>query len=458
MQTLRRRDTYTPQDAPQVLGNCDHGLNRERALSVRGLKTLPNNLEEDQSQHRANSNLRVSGIVYVLNMRNLPLMPTTPTKAARLLKAGKAIVVKRFPFTIKLNYATGENKQRVTLGLDPGYGYIGFSATSKKKELIAIELELDQKTSKRLDNKRMYRKGRRNKLRYRQPRFLNRKKAPGWLPPSIERRYQAHLSLIKKICQVLPISKIRVEIANFDIQKLENPDIKGKQYQQGSLYNYQNVRSYLFAREKGKCEHCKKDFSKNNSSHIHHRKPRSSKGSNRLENLMLLHASCHNQIHKSPKLLKKYQKCNVKNYKASTFMSIIRNRFYKDIPELKVTYGYKTNIKRNKLGLEKSHVNDAFVIAKGKHQERAAPWEIKQKHRNNRILQRNNRKGHKPLIRKQHYKIQPLDLLTIGGKEYISKGVGTYGKQVLVENSKKSFSTKHVEKHFSFGSFAWRRV
>ena len=161
MQPLRRRDTYTPTDAPQVCGNCDCGLNREATLSVRGLKTPLNNLEEDLRQHRAGSNLRVSNVVYVLNLRGSPLMPTNQSRARRLLRVGKATVIKRFPFTIQLKYVAGETTQRIRLGVDPGHVYIGFSTVSKKKELIAGTLILDQKTSERLNNKRMYRKGRR---------------------------------------------------------------------------------------------------------------------------------------------------------------------------------------------------------------------------------------------------------------------------------------------------------
>jgi hypothetical protein len=113
----------------------------------------------------------------------------------------------------------------------------------------------------------------------------------GKLAPSVQRRYNTHLNLINKIKKLLPVSKIIIEIAKFDIQKLENTEIFGKEYQQGDLYEYQNIRSYLMSREKGKCEHCKKDF-KNSSSHIHHRKQRNKKGCNRLENLMLLHKKC----------------------------------------------------------------------------------------------------------------------------------------------------------------------
>ena len=80
--------------------------------------------------------------VYVINQRKEPLMPTTPCKARKLLKQGKAKVVKREPFTIQLLYATGETKQDITLGVDAGSKIIGLSATTDKQELFSAEVEL----------------------------------------------------------------------------------------------------------------------------------------------------------------------------------------------------------------------------------------------------------------------------------------------------------------------------
>jgi hypothetical protein len=406
-------------------------------------------------QHTDGSDLRVLNIVYVLNQRGFPLMATNQTHARNLIKKEVAKVIKRNPFTIQLTKATGENKQKTILGIDTGYGNIGFSATTKKAELISGTVKLDGRTKERLDEKRMYRKGRRNKLRYREPRWLNRKRKEDWLPPSIERRYQTHLILIKKIKDLLPISKVIIETAKFDIQKLENPDIKGKEYQQGDLYEYQNVRSYLMSREKGLCEYCKKDF-KNISSHIHHRKLKSKSGNNRLGNLMLLHEDCHKKIHKKPELLKKYENLSIKEYKQSTFMSIINKRFFNDIKDLEVTYGNITFVNRNKLGLTKTHCNDAFVVSGGIDQIRIKPFKIIQKHRNNRILQL-NRKGFKPSIKRNRSIIAPLDLFWIGKIKYSCKTMFGYGRYIAYGDMKKKeyFNTKRIEKYFSNGSLVW---
>jgi hypothetical protein len=445
MQKLRKRNTYTPTDAPQVRSNCGLQLNKEETLSVASLKTSLNNPEVDLSQHTAKRKV----VVYVISIDGRGLMPCTPAKAKKLLNASKAEVYKMYPFTIKLKFECENVVQEVDLGIDEGYSNIGFSAVSSVKELISGTVILENKTSDRLREKKMYRNGRRSKLWYRKPRFLNRKNRVGKLPPSVERNYQAHLKIIRLCQEILPISSVTLETGNFDIQKINNPEIIGEGYQQGDMYGYQNVRSYLMARENGKCQVCKKEFSKGQPSHIHHILERSKKGSNMPKNLAILHKKCHERLHK-----KGLKLSAPKTIKAETFMSTIGKRFYRDLPDFKETFGYITFVNRNKLGLEKTHFNDAFVIANGTNQERITPIIIRQKRRNNRALQL-NRKGFKPSIRKQRYKIQPKDLVWIGGKKYVAISTHNNGTRVIVEENKKSYAIKKIEKIYNFGTFTY---
>ncbi len=175
--------------------------------------------------------------VYVLNMRGQPLMPTTPGKARKLVKADKAKVIRRLPFTIQLQYATGETKQEIQLGIDAGYAVIGFSAKTKKQEVIAGELALRQDVSHNLTQRKQYRRTRRNRLWYRKPRFNNRvaTKKKGWFPPSIQHKLTSHRQLIAELNTLLPITTVRVEVATFDAHKLKTPEISGVEYQQGEL-------------------------------------------------------------------------------------------------------------------------------------------------------------------------------------------------------------------------------
>ena len=449
MQQLQEKLKNVPRNASQVPCSTNPGLNKEETLSDQGIVLSCNNSEVNLRQRKDGSDLRVLNIVYVLNQRGKPLMPTTQAKARKLIRGEKAKVVKRLPFTIQLITATGETKQEITLGIDTGFGNIGFSAIAEKSELISGTLVLDGKTKERLEERKMYRRGRRNKLWYRKPRFDNRisEKKEGWLPPSVLRRYNTHLTLIKRLKKLLPISEIILEIAKFDIQKIENPKIEGKEYQQGNLYDYQNMRSYLMTKQKGKCLFCKKDF-KGQSSHIHHIKPKSKGGNDRSENLALLHKSCHTELHE--KHLENYLKSSSTNYNQSTFMNIINKRFYKDIPDVKVTFGNITFVNRNKLNLEKTHYNDAFVIANGTLQNRCAKMIIKQKHINNRAIQM-NRKGFAPAVRKQRYSIQPGDLVKINNSVFQTNGVHCKGARIMIEG--KSLAVKKLDKWvYHFGS------
>ena len=184
-------------------------------------------------------------MVYVLNQKGKPLMPTTRHgKVRRLLKEGKAKAVQVKPFTIQLTYETTSYTQKVTLGIDSGYLNIGFSATTKDKELLSGEVKLLPNMSQRLAEKAQYRRNRRQRLRYRKARWNNRKKEQGWIAPSIDHKLQSHLRFIEKIKAILPVSEVIIEVANFDIQKIKNPEIQGTEYQQGEQMGFRNLREY----------------------------------------------------------------------------------------------------------------------------------------------------------------------------------------------------------------------
>ncbi len=313
----------SPRNTPHVPCSESLSLNRVQRLSEAD-KVLPV-ISPEVDQPEYTQGLKAIK-VYVLAVDGTPLMPCSACKAKKLLKQKQATVVKRVPFTIQLNFECENKVQRIILGIDSGYENIGFSVITERKELISGTVKLDGKTSERLTERRMYRRNRRNKLWYRKPRFNNRTKPEGRLPPSVQRRYDTHLNLINKLKKILPISEIIIETAKFDIRKILNPEVEGIEYQQGNLYDYQNMRSYLMAREQGKCQLCKKDF-KGRSSHIHHCRQRSEGGSNRAENLAILHKNCHEKLHKKGLKLSK-----PKSYKPNTFMSIINKKFYTDIP------------------------------------------------------------------------------------------------------------------------------
>jgi len=357
--------------------------------------------------------------VYVLSMRGSPLMPTTPRKARILLKKEKAKVVKRTPFTIQLkNYATGENKQPITLGVDSGYSEIGLSAVTDKKELYSAEAKLRNDIIKLNSERKQYRRSRRSrKTWYRKPRFLNRKKPKGWLAPSIQNKLDTHIKLIQKVKEILPISQINIEVAAFDIQKIKNPQISGIEYQNGKQKGFWNVREYVLYRDGHTCQHCK-GKTKNPVLEVHHVKSRHV-GGDRPDNLITLCSTCHDKVSKGKIEL------NVKpsnSFKAETFMSTVRWKLVNKLREMGYTvshtYGYITKQNRILLGLTKSHTNDAFIIAGGNGQKRTTEeYSLKQVRKCNRKLFKGNRSHIKNTAERFMHGFQRFDKVLWGGIE-----------------------------------------
>lgn len=177
--------------------------------------------------------------VYVINKHGRPLMPCSPAKARHLLDAGKAKVKKRTPFTIQLVYGSSGYTQEVILGVDAGSKTIGMSASTKKEELFAANVTPRNDVVDLLSTRYEFRRARRNrKTRYRKPRFNNRvrSKHKGWLAPSVEVKIQEHITAIKMVCRILPVSKVVIETAEFDLQLLKaieegEPVPQGEDYQ-----------------------------------------------------------------------------------------------------------------------------------------------------------------------------------------------------------------------------------
>ena len=429
MQKSKERHTNTPTDASLVRSNCDPLLNSPLGVmdSVTDSKTSFNNSEVNQRSGKSGQDLRVP----VLNMRGEPLMPATPRKARTLLKEGKTKVVQRTPFTIQLLYATGETKQDITLGVDAGYSTVGFSAVSDDRELIAGELTLRSDIKRLLEKRAAYRRTRRSRKWHREPRFNNRGKK-GWLAPSIKHKLDSHIRLIEKLKSILPITRIIIEVATFDTQKMQKPEISGVEYQQGELQGYE-VRAYLLEKFDHKCVYCGKT---DVPLEIEHIVPKSCGGSDRVSNLAIACRECNqtkgNQTAEEfghPRIQAKAEK----SLKATAFMNIVRHRMV-DLLKCDSTFGYITKHDRIKIGLPKSHANDAFVIAGGNGQYRCEEYDATQTRRNNRSIQM-NRKGYRPSIRRQRYKQQPNDLIRCRGLICRVKGVFNYGKWVRLIDS-----------------------
>lgn len=367
-----------------------------------------------------NSERRHNLRVYVQNMRGKPLMPTTPRKARILLRNGKAKVAIRTPFTIQLKYATGENKQEITLGVDAGSKTIGLSASTSNEDLYSAEVQIRNDIVELLSTRRQNRRTRRNRLRYRPARFSNRKKGNGWLAPSVQNKIGAHLSAVEKVHRLLPITKIIVEVASFDIQKIKNPEISKKGYQQGDQLDFWNVREYVLFRDGHKC-HGRKGC-KNNILNVHHIESRKTGGDSPC-NLITLCETCHKDYHKGTlKLSLKRQQ----SFRDAAFMGIMRWAFYnklKDMyPNVSLTYGYITKNTRIRNNLPKEHRIDALCIAGHPQAKLADEWyTVKKIRRHNRQIHKANiLKGGKKKLNQAPYEVcgfRLFDKVLYDGKE-----------------------------------------
>ena len=356
-------------------------------------------------------------------------MPTNSANARILLKQGKARVIQRTPFAIQLLYETKEHVQSVTVGIDDGGIHVGIAAVSRGQSLFQQEVALRSDIKSKLDTRRQYRRSRRyRKTRYRKPRFLNRKqsipickvcdknapaskvicraclkKADGVhqkyaeikksvfrIPPFIKAKKDAIIRVVKQI--PLPISRIILEDVYFDFQAMENPGISGEQYQHGTLFYHKNFKQACLVRDGFKCRPC----GATSSLQCHHIRPRANGGTDKLSNLMTLCQTCHERYHKKGLTLPKQ--------KSSFYISAahvqqrkqyLQNELSKIAP-LQTTFGYITSHYRNNAGIEKSHINDAVMIA----DKQATPLDrqIKTKHvqlRKRSLHEATARKGRK---------------------------------------------------------------
>ena len=306
-------------------------------------------------------------MIYVINKDGQPLMPTERHgKIRRLLRDKKAKVVRRCPFTIQLLYDTTSIVQEVTLGVDAGSKTVGLSATTKKKVLFEAEVMLRNDIVDLLSTRRELRRSRRSrKTRYRKARFNNRKKGDGWLAPSVRQKVESHVNIIGKLHQILPIRKVIVEVASFDIQRIKNPNIQGEEYQQGEQLGFWNVREYVLWRDGHVCKCCH-GKSKDKVLNVHHIESRKT-GGDAPNNLITLCEMCHTKYHKGEISLPKKIHRGMK-FDNAVFMGIMRWNLYNALkniyPDVKLTYGYITKHTRIQHGLRKTHYVDARCISK----------------------------------------------------------------------------------------------
>lgn len=234
--------------------------------------------------------------VFVVDMQQKPLMPCTGKRARLLLTRRRARVFRMEPFTIQLFDRTQDDcvLQDIVVKIDPGSKKTGMCVARLDDNrgvhvIRLIELEhRGQRIKMNLLKRRILRRGRRSRnTRYRAPRFLNRTKPKGWLAPSLMHRVITTISWVKRLMRWLPVTELAFERVKFDMQKIQNPEISGIQYQRGTLHGYE-VREYLLEKFGRKCAYC--DTDKVTRFELDHFIAKSAGGSNRVSNPVL---ACH---------------------------------------------------------------------------------------------------------------------------------------------------------------------
>ena len=308
-------------------------------------------------------------VVYVINKHGKPLMPCSPRKARILLKTGKAKVIKRTPFTIKLLYGSSGYKQPLTHGIDTGSDKIGSAVVNDKEEVVYMsEITIRNDIVDKMKQRSKYRRNRRNrKTRYRKARWANRKNSrrKDRFSPTMISKFNSHFKEINFVKSILPVTKLIIETGNFDLHLMKNPalyneKIKKWAYQRGTNYGFANTKAFVLDRDSYKCLHCK-GKSKDKRLEVHHIIFRSNNGSDEPDNLITLCKTCHDMVHDGKIVINGGK---VKgNLKHATQMNSIRVQLLKRLPEAEETFGYITKEHRQLFELPKEHYIDAVVIA-----------------------------------------------------------------------------------------------
>ncbi len=334
--------------------------------------------------------------IYVLDKDGRPLMPTQHAgKVRRMLRDGRARIAGHAPFTIQLLYETTTHTQPVALGLNPGSKVAGISASTDRQELYHAEVRMRTDIVKLLSDRRETRRTRRSKrpIRYRAPRFDNRRasRKPGWLPPSVLQRVNAHVRLAERVCAFLPVTSITVETAQFDMQKIKNPNIAGTDYQHGEQEGFDNVREYVLWRDGHKCRNCN-GKSKDPVLEVHHIETRKT-GGDSPGNLVTLCRTCHEDYHKGRIELKLTRTPSLRDAAA---VNIYRCRIYDELKArhgdtVHLVYGYTTKSRRIAAGLPKTSETDALCIAGNTGAARCGTlWQLRCLRRHNRKVMKSN--------------------------------------------------------------------
>ena len=316
--------------------------------------------------------------VFVLDTNFTPLNPIHSAQARQLLRNKKAAIFRQFPFTIILKKSRPDSPiLPLRLKIDPGAKFTGMALVNDSTGEVVFAAELKHRgfaIRDALTSRRQLRRSRRaRKTRYRQPRFLNRTRPEGWLAPSLQSRIENIKTWVERLRKLAPIEAISQELVRFDMQLMANPDIQGKEYQQGTLAGYE-TREYLLEKWGRQCAYCGVKDVPFQVEHIH---PRAKGGSNSITNLTLSCEKCNTKkgtkdikdiLKKDPSRLEKILKQAKRTLADAAAVNTTRTAL---LEVLKATglpvetgSGGLTKFNRSEQNLEKTHWIDAACVGK----------------------------------------------------------------------------------------------
>ncbi|MET8053565.1 RNA-guided endonuclease IscB [Streptosporangium sp. NPDC005286] len=318
--------------------------------------------------------------MFVLDRHGHPLDPCHPTRARRLLAAGRAVVHRHTPFVIRLKdrSAADSTVAGVQVGIDPGSKHTGLAVFTghdgSRTGRYAIRLDHRGALIRdRLASRAAYRRGRRSRnLRHRSPRFLNRIRPQGWLAPSLRHRVETTMSWVARLTRWAPVAAVHVEKVSFDTHLLSaGKPLEGVEYQQGTLAGYE-VREYLLAKWGRTCAYCDASGLPLNLDHIH---PRSRGGSDRISNLTLACVRCNQAknatpieefLNGRPTLLAKILKQAKAPLRDAAAVNATRWALWRALEAtglpVHTASGGRTKWNRSRTGAPKSHTLDAVHV------------------------------------------------------------------------------------------------
>jgi 5-methylcytosine-specific restriction endonuclease McrA len=317
--------------------------------------------------------------VFVLDRRGKPLMPCSEKRAKILLTKGRARIHKMYPFTIRIvdRFVETSELQNIEIKIDPGSKMTGICISRTVEKIVNVlnlfELEhRGQWISRKLKQRAALRRNRRDRnIRYRQPRFDNRTRKPGWLPPSLQHRVDTTMSWIKRFQRYLPLTSLAVERVKFDMQKMRNPEISGIEYQQGTLFQYE-VTEYLLEKFNHQCAYCGAMDCKLEKEHII---ARASGGTNTISNLAIACIPCNQAkgclpietfLANKPDVLKRIKTQLKTPLKDAAAVNATRNKLFSELLKtglpVAIGTGAQTKYNRRNLNVPKTHALDAACV------------------------------------------------------------------------------------------------